>query len=736
MVRTIAALTLVVPVVCLGQAEIEETTTETTASGTALGAEPQVELKPRLELNVPSVEALVNAVGRSHSGVFVGTLARTVREVASASAEGVDAEAADALLSQIAEWPDTSLSALSYAPDTEGRLRWAIRLDWPVRDLHERLQMLLDSKPAKELFEGLELSGTTEEGYTVALRDSTLARLVPVDESRSCLASHADLPILREQGVGIPETDDAEPPLVTCRLSLTGTEKDTGATFLSSFSAITGIGYSARADESGDWSEAIYVDWPPVSGMAAKAVFGRVKQTFYVPDEAFLAVSIKAAMAPGILDQIAGFGQQVVMESPGQMSIVGEAAPGPLTSCAEPQICVAVLPGTGFLPMPDIVVQARTKRPEKLISKVREAAQKANEALREREQPEPWHEATVRDRPVFWSDGTSRYPGVIMPLVMRPVLFTTDEVDARGNERDFVVLGWTSTSPEQFARRWLDLPRTANRRYVPQKRKTDGQLWVNWKQVYKWFSPYVNAPLGILVGEVPLPSMEDVESSMTDALATAKLSYKGLTVKHTGPVPLGVVLVPTLVRSSLAPDEGGDSDLARERLACQRLKVFYHHARLFKKDVGRWPAEVAELDGYVDFAGHPELLKLQLSSRKSWGEWFKGIFGDEDEEEAEADESPFGEIDDDLYVIEWGRESWKLKLAPQTLEHLEELYIDQDGRIHRKEKVTTNEKGDSGISDRGASGQEHAVASILVRAAKNVEVRYSQQSRSSETKKE
>jgi hypothetical protein len=689
--RRIAVLALAVPVVCLGQAEVEEAATKTTASDTALAAEPQVELKPRLELNAPSIGELVIAARESHSGVFVETLARTLREVASASAEGVDAETADALVSQITAWPDTSLSAFAYAPDTEGRLRWATRLDWPVEDLHERLQMLLDSKPAEELFEGLKMSGTAADGYAITLRDSTLARLVPMDDSRSCLASHADLPVPHGPVAGMPDMGGGESPLVTCRLNLTGTEKDTGATFLSSFSAITGIGYSAIIDESGDWSEAIRVDWPPVSGMAAKAMFGRVKQTFYVPDEAFLAASFKAAIAPGMLDGIAGFGQQVVMESPGQMSIVGEATPGPLTSCAESQMCVAVLPGTGFLPMPDIVVQSRTKRPDKLIDKVREAAQKANEALREREQPEPWHEAEVRDRPVFWSDGTSQYPGMIMPLVMRPVVFTANEIDARGNERDFVVLAWTSTSPERFVRRWLDLPRTKDRRrrYLPQKRKTDGQVWINWRQLYKWFSPYVNAPMGTLVGEVPLPSPEDVESSMTDALATAKLGYNGLTVKHTGPVPLGAVLVPTLVSSSLSPDKSGGSDLARERLACQRLKVFYHHSKLFKKDVGRWPAEVAELDGYVDFAGHPELLKLQLSSRKSWGEWFKGVFGDdEDAEEEEAGESPFGEIDDDLYVIEWGRESWKLKLAPKTLEHLEELYIDHDGRIHRKERET------------------------------------------------
>jgi hypothetical protein len=37
-------------------------------------------------------------------------------------------------------------------------------------------------------------------------------------------------------------------------------------------------------------------------------------------------------------------------------------------------------------------------------------------------------------------------------------------------------------------------------------------------------------------------------------------------------------------------------------------------------------------------------------------------------------------------VIDWGKEAWRLGLAPGTLEHLEKLYIDQDGKIHRVER--------------------------------------------------
>ena len=47
------------------------------------------------------------------------------------------------------------------------------------------------------------------------------------------------------------------------------------------------------------------------------------------------------------------------------------------------------------------------------------------------------------------TDGANRYPGMMMPMVLRPVLFTTTDTDAKGKERDYLVVGWTSTSPER-----------------------------------------------------------------------------------------------------------------------------------------------------------------------------------------------------------------------------------------------------------------------------------------------
>ncbi len=719
-------LVLMIPVCAADKADEEQAagaivpaasdSTEFTASNAGL--------KPRLELYIRSVDTLIKETKRSHSGVFLGSLSRIMRETASASAEGVDVDQAGALMRLITEWPDTSIGAFIYAPDTEGRLQWAIRFSWPVEELYQRLAAIVELDATAELFEGLNVKDGGESGFEVTLRESTLAYLRPMGESHSCLSSHAELPVPAGQaqtGVSEPVSEDAS--LITCKLNFVGTEKDSGATFFSSFSAVTDIEYTAHVDANGDWAESTEVHWPPISGMGAKAIFGKVKQTFFVPDVAFGALVMKALFAPGMLDGMAGFGQQVVMDPSGEMTIVGEAELGPITSHVEPELCVTVLPGTGFLPAPDIIVQARTKQPEHLIDGIRRAAEKTNETCREREWPEPWHEVTARDRAVFWSEGSGQYPGVMMPLLMRPVLFTTKEIDANDRERDFLVLGWTSTSPQGLVRRWLDLPRSKDKRYLPEKRKTYGQLWVNWKQFYKWVSPYINVPVGALATVMPLPDADEVASDMTAALVTAKMSYEGLSLSHTGPVPTGALFVPILVSVSSAVDDSGDSDLARERLACQRLKVLYHHAKLFKRDVGRWPAEVAELDGYVDFNGHPELLKLELSSRKAWSRWLKGLVETDDKDSDDQEwESEEGELNDDLYVIEWGQDHWRLKLAPDTLEHLQELYIDQDGKIHRREK--DKKEGQGEVSRGETNGEGVTVAVILEQATQNAAGRY------------
>ncbi len=686
-----------------------------------------VDLRPRLDFFVPSVKKLLSELQRSHSGVFYTHLRALLRDMAGASADGVDPEQAAAILDRMAKWPDTAVSAMTFAPDREGRLRWAIRVDWPARALAERASSILDTEAADELFAGLRVEPIDEDVFVIQLDDEPLAFLISQSPTSSYIASHRELPLGDGVFRGSEETEKDGASLVLCRLNLTRTEKDSGATVFSSFNAVTDVVYAGRVDDEGNWQETVHVHWPPISGMGAKALFGRVKQTFFVPREAFGAMAFKTLMIPGMLENMVGFGPQVTFDPNGGLEVFGGEALGPIASSIGSEMCVTVLPGTGFIPMPDIVVQVRSKRAKSLMDNITKATKFLNEEYRVREQPEPWHEAEVRDRKIVWSDGTNQFPGMMMPLVMRPVLFTTTEVDARGKERDFLVVAWTSTSPKRFVRRWLDLPRAEKKKlFLPSRKKTNGQLWLNWNAFYGWLSPYANLAIGIVAKDALLPLPDEVATDLTDATVTIKTRYTGLQLKHRGPVPIGALIVPTFFASSVVPDESGGSDLARERLASQRLKVFHHHAKLFKEDIGRWPAELAELDGYIDFAGNPGLLKLQLSSRKGWTDMFENLLGggdehddeeDEDYEDSFADDGAL-DLDDELFVIEWGRDSWRLGLAKGTLEHLEALFIDQDGKIHRVEKKP--ETKDENKTDVGEGKAERVLERVAEQAVVNM----------------
>lgn len=686
------------------------------------------DLRPRLDFFVPSVKNLLSELQRSHSGVFFSYLKTLLSEKAGASADGIDSEQADAILARMAKWPDTAVSVATFAPDRAGRVRWAVRVDWPVKSLAERASSILDTEAADELFEGLRVVPADDNGFVVRLDEEPLAFLISQSPTSSFLASHRDLPLGGDVFAGSEETEKDGASLVVCRLNLTGTEKDSGATVFSSFNVVTDVVYAGRVDDGGDWQETVHVHWPPISGMGAKAMFGRVKQTFFVPRTAYGAMAFKTLMVPGMLENMIGFGPQVTFDPNGGMEVFGEQMLGPIASSIGSEMCVTVLPGSGFIPMPDIVVQVRSTRAKRLMENIMEAAKLLNEEFRLREQPEPWHVAELRDRKVVWSDGANQFPGMMMPLVMRPVLFTTTEVDARDKEREFLVVAWTSTSPKRFVRRWLDLSRADKKKlFLPKRKKTNGQLWLNWSAFYGWLSPYANLAIGVVATDALLPSRRELATVLTDATVTIKTRYTGLQMKHSGPVPIGALIVPTFFASSVMPDESGGSDLARERLASQRLKVFHHHAKLFKKDIGRWPAELEELDGYIDFAGHPGLLKLQLSSRKGWTDMFESIFGGDDDHADEVDEDVIDDddeldLDDELFVIEWGSDSWRLGLAKGTMEHLEALFIDQDGEIHRIEKKP--ETQDVKESAEGEEKAERVLERVAEQALVNMQRRY------------
>jgi hypothetical protein len=667
------------------------------AEAPAQAAPAGAELTPRFELRITSVRQLLAEARRSRAGGLLEHLAQLAAAQTKRSVKTLDEVPLTTVVEKLGQCPDTPVSAFIFAPDLDGRARWAVTFDWPVVKAREALEAVLGNEALKEAIEGLKFIPGDDGGAEIRVGDAPFAYLIRVGESGTILASHTDIPVKADK----PSTA-ATPDLATCRLNLTGTEKDSGATFLSSFSVVTGVEYAGRVGESGEWEETVKVLWPAIAGVGAKAIVDRVKQTFFVPDSALGALAANTAIVPGMLESMAGFGPQMLMEAPGEITMIGDAPGtiGPIASHVDSEFCLTLLPGTGFIPAPDIVVQTRAREADGLIKALQAAARKLNEQFVERDQAPPWHEITVWDRTVLWSDG-SRYPGAMMPLVMRPVLFVADEKDAKDRERSFLVIGWTSTSPERFVERWLQFPRSDKRKLLPTKAKTDGQIWVNWERVYERFSPYANVAMGAVAEGQLLPAFEAVKAQLSDGLLTANLGYAGLTVTHTGPIPVAVLVVPPMGTVAAAPDEFGGSDLSRERLATQRLQVLYHHSKLFKKDIGRWPAEVAELDGYVDFAGHPELLELSLSSSKRWRDWINELFEpekkkSEDEEEVEDVNK---DINDRLYVVEWGKEQWRLGLAPGTLEHLEKLYIDQDGTMHRVEKNAKDTPGEKPSTD-------------------------------------
>jgi len=648
-------------------------------------------LKPRFELHVPAVHRLLEKARASVVGEIAQALTHGVTELSASSSDGLDFGALVGLLRDAADWTETGVDVLVFAPDTEGRARFQVRFDWPLAELRARVEKLLATEGGGALLEGVRIEAQPEGGARLALPDATLGYLLDAGEGAR-FATHADLELPAALYRGNPEERELGPAELVCRLNLAATETDSGASFWSSLHIVTDVEYSGRLNADGVWEERVRVNWPPLAGLGAKAALGRVKQTFFAPREAFGALALNTVLTAAMLDSLVGLGPQVIVQSSGEMEMIAENELGPLGRHAGSEVCVTVLPGMGFLPAPDVVAQTRLSRPESFVEQMRKKIADVNKLFRDREQPEPWHETEAPDgRPVFWREQASPIPGAMMPLVLRNVVFISKESDDRGREREFAVLGWTTTAPERLVRRWLGLPRGEKALRLPQEKKTNGETWINWRLLYGFLQPHLNLALSAMLPDTLLPSAASLAERLVDGYAKVEARYTGLEVVHRGPLPAGAVVVPGLLAASLAPDTSGGSDLARERLAAQRLRVLYHHSKLFRHDLGRWPAEVAELDGYIDFAGSPQLLQLRLSAKKRSEKWWasalEGVFGededDEDEDGEDEDEDERSAIDDSLYEIKWGREQWRLGFAADTFDHIADLYIDQDGEIHR-----------------------------------------------------
>ena len=98
---------------------------------------------------------------------------------------------------------------------------------------------------------------------------------------------------------------------------------------------------------------------------------------------------------------------------------------------------------------------------------------------------------------------------------------------------------------------------------------------------------------------------------------------------------------------------------------------------------------MAELDGYVDFTTYAYLLNLR-PKEKTFAEGLVSMFVRKDDDETEEEEA----IDDSLYVIDWSEEEseWKLKLRDGEFVNYQTIYIDAEGKIHRVEKTSEDDK--------------------------------------------
>ncbi len=668
-------------------------------------AVPEGLLKPKCQLHVPSISRLTSAARESRVGRMALHIASVLAESRTEPADGLKNDVFMRALEFVATWPDAAADVSLFSPDVDGRLRWGVRLSLPVGQAHDLLVDLMANEDLAEFFDGLE-SSLQGQSFVYTVADKPVATLKADATDRCLLVSHAELTVPDEIFTG---TEGDGELALAARLAISKTEKDSGATFLSKFDVVNSINYTAHIAEGGGWQEQLRVNWPPVAGMTMKAFLGKAKQTFFVPEDTFLAAVFNVALVKTMLDRAVGLSDEA------------DEALGPIQEHARDELFVAVMPGVGFLPAPDIVLQSRVSEPEELISRIGQRVKQLNRKAKKDDRRPEWHEISVRGKRVFWNQGSQQLTGLV-PVTFRPVLFVQESADAQDRKRTYLVMGWTSTDPERFVRRWLDLKRPDEPRFIPTARGLNGQAWVHWQQLYDWTHPYVNLGLTSAASDGVLP--EELGRDISAADITVRLKYEGLEVTQSGPVPMGIVAVPAMMAASLKETTG--SDLARERMARRKLMVLYHHSQLFHRDTGRWPTSVAELDGYIDFAGHPELLRLETSSKKKFAKMFTRWFGDQDRKEEEdgvtEDNGDSSEVEDEVegldpdesvFEVDWIDDEWTLGIKTGTLEHLQQLYVDREGNIHRFDatSVTTEDerpKIGEKQSDDGQSGDEQS----------------------------
>ena len=228
-----------------------------------------------------------------------------------------------------------------------------------------------------------------EQGFVAEVDSRPVAYLTACGTDRSRVASHKDLELPEEFFRG---NDGDQPVLMSAQLDWSATEKDSGATLFSKFNVVTTIDYTVRSNGKSPWVDEFRVNWPPVAGMTLKALLGRTRQTFFVPDESLLAASFNAIGAQAVLD--AGVG---LIDEDNEAGII--------SSLGGSDVCLLLLPGRGFFPIPDVVTQCRLSDRGDFEEAMSARIRKLNRKARKKDRLPPWKTAEIRGLHRLYSYG-------------------------------------------------------------------------------------------------------------------------------------------------------------------------------------------------------------------------------------------------------------------------------------------------------------------------------------------
>lgn len=623
---------------------------------------------PQVEVFIPSVTRLVESSKESRTGALCSAFAGMVPRLEKESDDDFDFDAVFSLLGRVAAWPDTAVGLMTFTMDREGRPRWAIKLDWPLDDTCARVREILEDEKAKKLLDEIALKKQDDGSYRLETPDVILA-VITSQKHGSLIASDPKLEIPEKLfGEKLDKSGKRLPPkkssmLVYCRLNMdAGEDDEKSQSVLSSFSMVSDIRYGAKLTSDGQWSERFNVRWNPLLGLGIKQLLKKTSDAFACPKDAYVAGAVNIAMAEGLADSIADL----------DTGTIGNRVGGDMAFVA--------VTGTGFFPIPDVYYQFNARRVDKIKDDIREAIKEDTKDRKEDDRPAAWHEDKVKGDVYFWKDGAADGAGGFSLATFRTVVFFEEPEDDDGQHR--LIIAETSTQPEDAVTRWKSLRRKSKDNIqIPDSKNVHWQLVLNWAKIYQLVQPYLTVFAATAEAVDSAPGIDKLRDVLSDSVVNVKIEYAGLDVRHTGPLPLGAAYVPGVTIASLSATAAYSSEAAREQTACRNLRVLHHHAKLFKKDYGRWPANVAELDGYVDFASNPNLLSLRPKD-SGFVAGFVSVFTADKREASESillDE----EIDDDLYEIEWAEDAWKLKFRPDEFLEYATIYIDQDGEIHR-----------------------------------------------------